>query len=127
MKSNIFRSTMLSLGVLLVIPYATQANELGATGSSGTNVDETTLGNMKRAFAEMPVACRKSAQQGLRTFVGYRGAANGLWSAEIGHALVSYVVATENLAIGWQSVPRSKGVLWHASAAQLACPQPPYR
>lgn len=127
MKSNILRGAMLSLGVLLVMPFATHANEPGATGSSGTIVDETTLGNMKRAFAEMPVACRKSAQQGLRASVGYRGAANGLWSAELGHALVSYVVATGNLAIGWQSLAGSKGILWHASADQLACPQPPYR
>lgn len=127
MRSNILCSAMLSLGAFVATPYATQANEPGATGSPGTRVDETTLGPMKQAFAEMPVACRKSAQQGLRVSVGYRGPANGLWSAELGHALVSYVVATGNLAIGWQSVPGSKGILWHASADQLACPQPPYR
>lgn len=81
----------------------------------------------------MPLACRKSARQGLRFSLGYRGAANGLWSAELGHALVSYVVTsskpvpTGNLTIDWQSVPGSKESLWHASAGKLACPQLPYR
>lgn len=126
MRSNILRSAMLSLGVFVATAYATKANEPGGTGSSGTSVNETTLGPMKQAFADMPVACRKSVQQGLRVFEGYRGAANGLWSAEIGRALVSYVLATGNLAIGWQSVPGSKGILWHASADQLTCPPPPY-
>jgi len=127
MKSSVLRTAMLALGVVAATPSGAYAQEPDAAGVSLPVVSATTVGPMKQAFADMPVACRKSVQQGLRVSGGYRGSANGRWSTDLGNALVSYVLAAGNLAIGWPSVPGSKGILWHASADNSACPPPPYR